>query len=64
MSQQTETSPTGTMPTPGLSIAPVVLPAPDRAADLQMRISAPRTGHDLPLFCFRTDTAAPTIFRR
>ncbi|MEU6227031.1 chlorophyllase [Streptomyces sp. NPDC047042] len=31
---------------PVLSIAPVVLPTPDRAVDLRIRISAPLTGHD------------------
>jgi predicted dienelactone hydrolase len=32
-----------------LSIGPVVLAAPGRAVDLHLRISAPRTGHDLPI---------------
>lgn len=32
-----------------LSIRPVVLPAPDRAVDLQMRISAPVAGSGLPI---------------
>ncbi|GAA1241338.1 hypothetical protein GCM10009665_35180 [Kitasatospora nipponensis] len=36
-------------PTPVLSVAPVVLPAPDRAVDLQVRVSAPVTGGDLPV---------------
>ncbi|HET6289511.1 MAG TPA: alpha/beta fold hydrolase [Amycolatopsis sp.] len=35
--------------TPVLSIAPVVLPTPDRAVDLQLRISAPTTGNELPV---------------
>lgn len=34
---------------PVLSIAPVVLPAPGRAVDLQLRVSAPVTGSDLPI---------------
>ncbi len=36
-------------PTPVVSVSPVVLPAPGRAVDLQMRVSAPTTGHDLPI---------------
>ncbi|MER6166332.1 chlorophyllase [Streptomyces violaceorubidus] len=36
-------------PTPVLSVAPVVLPAPGRPVDLQVRVSAPVTGSDLPL---------------
>jgi len=36
-------------PTPVVSVSPVVLPAPGRAVDLQMRVSAPTTGRDLPL---------------
>ncbi|MFI7499231.1 alpha/beta hydrolase family protein [Streptomyces sp. NPDC049687] len=36
-------------PVPVLSISPVVLPAPDRAVDLQVRVSAPVTGSDLPV---------------
>lgn len=32
-----------------ISISPVVLPAPDRIVDLQMRIAAPATGSDLPI---------------
>lgn len=35
--------------TPVLSISPVVLPAPGRAVDLQLRVSAPVTGTDLPI---------------
>ncbi|AMR28140.1 chlorophyllase [Hymenobacter psoromatis] len=38
-----------TAPTPVLSISPVVLPAPGRIVDLQMRISAPLTGGELPI---------------
>jgi len=34
---------------PVFSIAPVVLAAPDRAVDLQLRISAPATGNELPI---------------
>lgn len=36
-------------PTPVVSISPVVLSAPGRAVDLQMRVSAPTTGRDLPI---------------
>lgn len=39
-------------PTPIVSVSPVVLTAPERAMDLQMRISAPTTGRDLPLLLF------------
>ncbi|MCX4431014.1 MULTISPECIES: alpha/beta hydrolase family protein [Streptomyces] len=36
-------------PTPVLSVSPVVLPAPGRAVDLEVRVSAPVTGSDLPV---------------
>ncbi|WP_432763083.1 alpha/beta hydrolase family protein [Actinomadura xylanilytica] len=36
-------------PTPVLSVGPVVLPAPGRAVDLEMRVSVPVTGGDLPV---------------
>ncbi|SEM81130.1 Predicted dienelactone hydrolase [Stigmatella aurantiaca] len=36
-------------PTPVFSISPVVLPAPGRAVDLQVRVSAPVTGGELPI---------------
>ncbi|MGV9268878.1 alpha/beta hydrolase family protein [Kitasatospora sp. NPDC003701] len=36
-------------PAPVLSVAPVVLPVPGRAVDLQVRVSAPVTGSDLPV---------------
>ncbi|MFK8844098.1 alpha/beta hydrolase family protein [Streptomyces sp. Ac-502] len=44
-------SPVGTFgsPTPVLSVSPVTLPVPGRAVDLQVRISAPVTGGDLPV---------------
>ncbi|WP_326556285.1 alpha/beta hydrolase family protein [Micromonospora sp. NBC_01796] len=41
--------PAGNSPTQVLSVSPVVLPAPDRAVDLELRISAPVTGSDLPI---------------
>jgi hypothetical protein len=34
-------------PTPVVSVGPVVLPAPGRLVDLQLRVSAPATGRDL-----------------
>ena len=36
-------------PTPVISVSPVVLSAPGRAVDLQMRVSAPPIGRDLPI---------------
>jgi len=36
-------------PTPVVSVSPVVLSAPGRGADLQMRVSAPVTGRELPI---------------
>jgi predicted dienelactone hydrolase len=39
-------------PTPVVSVKPVVLPAPGRGADLQVRVSAPATGGDLPIVVF------------
>jgi predicted dienelactone hydrolase len=36
-------------PAPVVSVSPVVLPAPDRAVDLRLRVSAPMTGDDLPV---------------
>jgi hypothetical protein len=44
--------PTISPPTPILSLRPVVLPAPDRGEDLQVRVSAPATGSDLPIIVF------------
>ncbi len=35
--------------TPAVSFSPVVLPVPGRPVDLQMRVSAPVTGQDLPI---------------
>lgn len=36
-------------PAPVLSVSPVVLPAPGRAVDLRLRVSAPVTGTELPI---------------
>ncbi len=52
MATQTESARAGVAPTPVISISPVVLPAPGRAVDLQMRISAPATGSNLPIILF------------
>jgi predicted dienelactone hydrolase len=37
---------------PVVSVKPVVLPAPGRGDDLQVRVSAPVTGRDLPIIVF------------
>lgn len=39
-------------PAPVVSFTPVVLRAPDRGADIQVRVSAPATGHALPIIVF------------
>lgn len=39
-------------PTPVVSIRPVVLSAPGRGEDLWVRVSAPATGHELPIIVF------------
>ncbi|MFD0272894.1 alpha/beta hydrolase family protein [Kitasatospora sp. NPDC127111] len=39
-------------PTPVISVKPVVLPAPGRGEDLQVRVSAPATGRELPVIVF------------
>ena len=36
-------------PAPVLSFGPIVLPSPGRAVDLQVRVSAPATGSELPV---------------
>ncbi|CCH29999.1 chlorophyllase [Actinosynnema sp. NPDC047251] len=36
-------------PTPVISTHPVVLPTPERGQDLHVRVSAPATGHNLPV---------------
>lgn len=38
--------------TPIVSVKPVMLPAPDRGADLPVRVSAPTSGRDLPIIVF------------
>ncbi|MFF4401102.1 alpha/beta hydrolase family protein [Streptomyces sp. NPDC001480] len=49
MSESTRAFGTIGSPTPVVSVSPVVLPAPDRPVDLQVRVSAPVTGGDLPV---------------
>lgn len=49
MALQAEPARVGVAPTLVISISPVVLPAPGRVVDLQLRISAPVTGRDLPI---------------
>ncbi|MEU9469212.1 chlorophyllase [Streptomyces avermitilis] len=49
MSESTYTADTFGSPTPVLSVGPVVLSAPGRAVDLEIRVSAPVTGNDLPV---------------
>ena len=39
-------------PTPIVSVKPVVLSAPGRGEDLQVRVSAPATGRELPIIVF------------
>ncbi|NRD42892.1 alpha/beta hydrolase family protein [Corallococcus exiguus] len=39
-------------PAPVVSVRPVVLPAPGRGADLEVRVSAPVTGSGLPIIVF------------
>jgi predicted dienelactone hydrolase len=41
-----------TTPTPVISVRPVVLAAPGRGEDLQVRVSAPATGDELPVIVF------------
>lgn len=49
MNAPTPTADTHRAPTPVLSVSPVVLPAPGRPVDLQVRVSAPMTGDGLPI---------------
>ncbi|MFE6160165.1 alpha/beta hydrolase family protein [Streptomyces sp. NPDC056486] len=39
-------------PAPIISVKPIVLSAPERGEDLHVRVSAPATGHDLPIVLF------------
>ncbi|MFJ4839413.1 alpha/beta hydrolase family protein [Streptomyces sp. NPDC088746] len=49
MSESTHAADAFDSPAPVLSVSPVVLPAPGRAVDLEVRVSAPMTGSDLPV---------------
>ena len=49
MSESTYDARTVSAPAPVLSVSPVVLPTPGRAVDLQVRVSAPVTGSELPV---------------
>ncbi|MFI6597268.1 alpha/beta hydrolase family protein [Nonomuraea sp. NPDC050536] len=49
MTEPAYTADTPRTPAPVLSVSPVVLPAPGRAVDLQVRISTPVTGSELPV---------------
>src|SRR6266550_1712189 len=49
MSESTYTADAANAPTPVLSVSPIVLSAPGRAVDLQVRVSAPVTGSELPV---------------
>jgi hypothetical protein len=49
MSESTYAADTVSAPAPVLSVSPVVLSAPSRAVDLQVRVSAPVTGSELPI---------------
>jgi predicted dienelactone hydrolase len=49
MSEPTSADGGARAPVPVISVAPVVLPAPGRAVDLQVRVSAPGTGSELPV---------------
>ncbi|MER6443809.1 alpha/beta hydrolase family protein [Streptomyces venezuelae] len=49
MSAPTHTAHTPGSPAPVISVSPVVLPAPGRAVDLQVRVSAPVSGNELPV---------------
>ncbi|MEU8897313.1 alpha/beta fold hydrolase [Nocardia sp. NPDC048505] len=52
MSDLSTSSAVPTLGTPILSVKPVVLRAPERGADLQVRVSAPASGGDLPILVF------------
>ncbi|MFI1487846.1 alpha/beta hydrolase family protein [Streptomyces sp. NPDC020747] len=49
MSASARTADAVGLPTPVLSVSPVVLSAPGRAVDLEVKVSAPVTGGDLPV---------------
>lgn len=41
-----------TAPSPVVSVKPIVLPAPGRGENLQVKVSAPTTGRNLPIIVF------------
>ena len=49
MSETTYAPGVADAPAPVLSFGPIVLPSPGRAVDLQVRVSAPATGSELPV---------------
>ncbi|ABP55407.1 alpha/beta hydrolase family protein [Salinispora tropica] len=49
MNKPTQSNDTFDAPAPVLSVSPVVLPAPGRAVDLHLRVSAPVAGDELPI---------------
>ena len=49
MSTSESVTDSGNAPAPVLSVSPVVLSAPGRAVDLQVRVSAPVTESELPI---------------
>ncbi|MFJ8990815.1 alpha/beta hydrolase family protein [Streptomyces sp. NPDC102279] len=49
MTEPSTSAGTGVSPAPVLSVSPVMLPAPGRAVDLRVRVSAPLTGTGLPV---------------
>lgn len=49
MSEATYAADTASAPMPVLSVSPVLLPSPGRAVDLQLRVSAPMMGSELPI---------------
>lgn len=51
-------------PTPIISVSPVVLPAPGRAVNLHVKVTAPVTGEDLPIILLYTAKGVPTTCPR
>lgn len=52
MSDITSTDGSNGFTTPVVSVSPLALAAPDRGQDLEVRVTAPTTGHDLPVVVF------------
>ncbi|SEG08236.1 Chlorophyllase enzyme [Actinacidiphila yanglinensis] len=52
MSDTTSTDGGNGFTTPVVSVSPLALAAPDRGQDLEVRVTAPTTGHDLPVVVF------------